>query len=226
MSTKITYAITVCNELEVETLIEQLIETIDFNSGEYQLLLQFDSDKVTDSILAILGEYAIEFDYCKVVGMPLNGNFADFKNNLIENATGEYIFQIDADESLGDVLLDPNKLYSVLRANPTVDLFYVPRINIVVGITQDYITLQGWKSKYKGFKCEDALNEKSINFPDYQGRIFRRTDKIRWQGKVHEQVIGASAMSLFPDMEDFALEHIKTFERQINQNNLYSELTN
>lgn len=226
MSTKITYAITVCNESEVETLIEQLVETIDFRSGEYQLLLQFDSDKVTDSIMAILGEYVIEFDYCKVVGMPLNDNFAEYKNNLIKNASGEYIFQIDADETLGSILLDPDKLYAILQANPTVDLFYVPRINIVVGITQDYIQSQGWKSKYNGFKCEDALGEKSINFPDYQGRIFKRTDKIRWHGNVHEQIVGASAMSVFPNMEDFALEHIKTFERQVTQNNLYSRLTN
>lgn len=226
MSIKITYAITVCNENEVEILINQLSNKVDFNSGEYELLIQFDSNNVTDSVLNLISKYPNELDHCRVIGFPLDGNFAIFKNNLIEYANGEYIFQIDADETLGATILNPDKLYSILQYNSNVDLFYIPRINIVVGITEDYIQTQGWKSKYNGFKCEDVLGEKSINFPDYQGRIFKRNTEIQWKGSVHEQISGARVISVFPSEEDFALEHIKTFERQITQNNLYLKLTN
>lgn len=224
MSIKITYAITVCNELEVEAVIEQLIETTDFNSGEYELLIQFDSDKVTDAVLNLITKYSSEFDYCKVIGFALNGDFAAFKNNLIENANGEYIFQIDADETLSDQLSDPRILYSILQTNPTVELFNVPRINIVAGITQEYITEMGWNSVYRGFIAEDALNEKTINFPDYQSRIFKRSSNIKWYGKIHERILGHKTETFLPATEDFSIEHVKSFERQVAQNTLYSEL--
>jgi len=154
----------------------------------------------------------------------LNGDFAAFKNNLIENASGEYIFQIDADELLPDGLLDPSKLYDILKSNPDIGLYKIPRINVVVGITPDYITEMGWKSAYHGFEVENSLRETVINYPDYQGRLFKRDPKIKWYGKIHEQILGHEYETIFPAIERYSIEHIKSSEKQVSQNTLYSSL--
>jgi len=63
-----------------------------------------------------------------------------------------------------------------------------------------------------------------INTPDYQSRIFRRDENIRWQRPVHEQIQGAKTYSHLPPMEELSLYHPKTIEKQEKQNQLYSEI--
>jgi len=62
-----------------------------------------------------------------------------------------------------------------------------------------------------------------INFPDYQGRIYK--GNLRWEGKVHEKIIGAKYYSLIPvDNDEYFIEHNKTITRQENQNNFYNTI--
>lgn len=204
---KITYAITVCDELE------ELVRLINFLQREInpedQILIQYDSDKVSEGVRGYLGVLSSLHPNYKVVGFPLNGNFAEFKNNLKRHADGQFIFQIDADELIDEYLV--HNLREFLDMNKGVDLYFVPRINTVEGITDEHIQKWGWRVDERGW----------INFPDYQTRIYRKTSEIEWEGKVHERIKGYNTFSVLPAEREYALYHPKGIERQERQNKLY-----
>lgn len=204
---KITYAITVCDELE------ELVRLINFLQREInpedQILIQYDSDKVSDGVMGYLGVLTSLHSNYKVVGYPLNGNFGEFKNNLKRHADGEFIVSIDADELIDEYLV--HNLREFLDMNKGVDLYFIPRINTVDGITEEHIKKWGWKVDEKGW----------INFPDYQTRIYRKTSEIEWEGKVHERIKGYNTFSVLPAEREYSLYHPKGIERQERQNKLY-----
>ena len=206
----VTYAITVCNELtEITTLIDFLKDKI---GEEDEILIQYDSDSATDAVknyLDIISQ--IHVSKIKVIGFPLNKDFATYKNELIKHCSGEYIFQIDADEIPNIDLL--SMLPSILESNPDVDVYLVPRINTVSGITEEHI--QKWRWDFKNDR---------INFPDYQWRIYKNIPTIKWINKVHERLDGFKTYTTLPAQDEFCLLHPKTIERQEKQNEFYNTL--
>ena len=207
----ITYAITVCNELEeITKLVDFLKDRI---KKDDEILIQYDETSVTDAIrsyLTILSQ--LHTDTIKVIGYPLNNDFASFKNNIKNNAKGIFIFQIDADEIPSEYLVE--NLSEFIEFNKDVDLFFVPRINTVEGLTQKHIKKWKWNVNDKGW----------VNFPDYQTRIYRRTSEIEWVGKVHERIIGYNTLSVLPAEEQYCLYHHKEIERQEKQNAYYDTI--
>jgi hypothetical protein len=206
----VTYAITVCNELvEITNLINFLHPRI---KSEDEILIQYDSDSVSSQVkdyLAIINQL---HNNIKVIPFALNKDFASYKNNLKNHASGIFIFQIDADEMPSEYLIE--NIHTFLEYNKDVDLFFVPRINTVNGLTEAHIQKWGWKVNEKGW----------VNFPDYQTRIYRRTSEIEWQGKVHERIIGYNTLSVLPQEEIYCLYHHKQIERQEKQNALYDTI--
>jgi glycosyltransferase involved in cell wall biosynthesis len=204
----ISYAITACNEhVELERLLDQLNEHI---RPEDEIVVQLDNT-ATDEVKKVAELYNVgaSYEYHRIT-FGLNGDFASFKNNLKEHCSKDYIFQIDADEYLSDQLI--LNLPEILELNPTVELYFVPRINTVEGLTQEHIQKWGWK-----------LDENNwVNYPDYQHRIYKNIPSIKWENKVHEIITGAKYISLL-DM-GFDLIHPKTIERQERQNNFYEKL--
>jgi hypothetical protein len=207
----VTYAITVCNELlEITNLINFLHPRI---KKEDEILIQYDSESVTDEVKKYLNIISqLHPNEIKVISFPLNKDFASYKNNLKNHANGIFIFQIDADEIPTEYLME--NIHSFLEYNKDVDLFFVPRINTVNGLTPEHIKKWGWKVDEKGW----------INFPDYQTRLYRRTSEIEWQGKVHERIVGYNTLSVLPQEEQFCLYHHKQIERQEKQNELYDTI--
>jgi glycosyltransferase involved in cell wall biosynthesis len=205
----ISYAITVCNEIKELTQLLNFLQV--YIRPEDEIVIQYDETSVTDDVL----EYVQLMDKMhpnhKVVGFPLNNDFATFKNNLKSNCSKDYIFQIDADEIPNEALVE--YLPEVLESNP-VDVVFVPRINTVTGLTESHIQKWGWKVNEKGW----------VNYPDYQLRIYKRTDDVVWMNKVHETITGYTTFSNFPMEEHWSLYHPKDIERQEKQNNYYSEL--
>ena len=98
--------------------------------------------------------------------------------------------------------------------NPEVDIFWVPRINKVEGLTQAHIDKWGWNVDPKG----------RVNFPDYQCRILRNIKEIKWENKVHEVLKGHKTESHLPANNEFCIHHPKTIERQEKQNEFYNTL--
>ncbi len=147
----------------------------------------------------------------KVIKHSLSGDFAQFKNNIKNHCTKNYIFFLDADETVSENLLE--YLPSILEENE-IDLIVVPRANTVKGITQEHIIKWGWR-------LESGL----INWPDFQGRIVKNKEAIKWQGKVHEKIVGFETITQLPiDNLDWCLHHDKDIITQEKQNQLYSTI--
>jgi hypothetical protein len=132
------------------------------------------------------------------------------KNNLKRHCTRDYIFQIDADEYLTEELLA--SLPEILELNPEVELYAVPRINTVKGLTSEHINKWGWYINENGW----------INYPDHQTRILKNKPEISWINKVHERLVGAKTTVPLP--EGYELIHPKTIEKQEKQNQFYEQL--
>ena len=205
---KISYAITVHNELE------ELTKLLDFLNNkireEDEIVIQYDEGGVTDEVLEFLKIKQKIHGYT-VVGFPLNKDFASYKNNLKENCKGDYIFQIDADEIPHEVMIA--YLPEVLETNP-VDIIFVPRVNTVNGLTQKHISKWKWNVNEKGW----------VNWPDYQTRIYKNTEDVTWMNKVHEKITGYDTFSNFPAEEHWALYHPKQINRQEEQNKFYETI--
>lgn len=61
-------------------------------------------------------------------------------------------------------------------------------------------------------------------FPDYQTRLYKNSENIKWEGKVHERIVGHKTQAPFPAEEEWALRHIKEINRQREQNKLYETI--
>ena len=211
MAINVTYAITVCNEHEeIMKLINFLHPRI---KKDDEILIQYDEHGVTSQVkdyLDIIQQ--LHSSNVKVIGFPLNNDFASYKNNLKNHAKGIFIFQIDADEIPSEYIVE--NLSDFLLANKEVDLFFIPRVNTVEGLKQEHIKKWGWQVNENGW----------VNFPDYQTRLYRRTSDIEWEGKVHERIKGYNTLSVLPADEDYCLYHHKQIERQEKQNAYYDTI--
>jgi hypothetical protein len=206
---KISYAITVCNELEE---VKRLINFLHSNKcKEDEICVLLDKPKCPPPLLDQLYRFS-SANWIKLKESSFQGHFADWKNELTRMCSGDYIFQIDADEIPHINLVQT--LPEILELNQDIDVFLVPRINTVEGITQNHIRQWRWVVNEKGW----------VNFPDYQWRIYKNSSNIEWRNKVHEVIGGHKSSTLLPAEEDYCLYHPKTIGRQEKQNNYYNTL--
>ena len=204
---KISYAITVCNELEeIKRLISFLHQ---HKRPEDEICVLLDKPKASQQLIDELYRYS-SANWILLKESTFQGHFADWKNQLMDMCSGDYIFQIDADEIPNAALIE--NLPAILENN--VDVILVPRVNTVQGITPQHIQVWGWKQNEKGW----------IQWPDHQWRIYKNIPEIKWINKVHEILDGYKTYSSLPEMEEYALYHPKTIEKQEKQNNFYSKL--
>ena len=205
---KISYAITVCNELEeISRLLNFLHQ---HKRPEDEICVLLDKPKASQELLNELYYWSSK-DIIILKESSFQGHFADWKNELNRICSGDYIFQIDADELPNEELL--NALPSIL-SNSNVDVILTPRINIVEDITPQHLRMWGWKQNEKGW----------VQFPDYQWRIFRNAPDIKWINKLHEILDGYKTYAHLPEFEEYSLYHYKHISRQESQNNFYSKL--
>jgi len=200
----ISYAITACNEhTELERLLNQLSTNI---SSEDEIIVQLDSENFTQEVERVVEKYS----KTTRIYFALSGDFATFKNNIKKHCTKEYIFFIDADEYLSEELIE--NLKEILEQNIHTQLFLIPRINTVEGLTPEHIQKWRWNVNDKGW----------VNFPDYQTRIVKNEPEINWENKVHERLVGFKLYASLPD--EYCLIHPKDIKRQERQNDFYSKL--
>ena len=205
---KISYAITVCNELEeIKTLVPFLLK---LKRPIDEIVVLYDEKNGNKEVLEFLLLYNKLPNVQTWRCFDWNNNFADWKNILNGYCTGDYIYQLDADEMVSEYMIQ--NIHTILEMNKDVDLIFVPRINTVDGITEEHIQKWGWIVNEKGY----------INFPDAQGRIYRKG--MSWYGKVHERIIGGQKFSSFPLDEEYCIQHHKTINKQEKQNKFYSSI--
>ena len=204
---KLSYAIPVCNEhVELERLLSFLRRTVE--EGD-EIVVQCDQGNTTIEVSRVLNSYA---DRIKVIRFPLNGHFSNFKNNLKDHCTGDWIFQIDADELPHENLIV--NLKPIIEANNGIDMLLVPRVNTVEGLTQEHIQKWGWRVDENGW----------VNYPDSQYRIWKNTSEIKYKNKVHEVLEGYLNFASLPEHETYSLYHPKDITRQELQNKFYEVL--
>lgn len=205
---KISYAITVCNEfIEIQKLISQLTK---YKRHQDEIVVLYDSKNGDIEVEKYLRTHSVNGEFSWHKG-EFENQFADWKNKLNSLCSGDFIFNIDADEIPHQFLLE--NLPYVLE-NSDVDLLYVSRINTVEGLTQQHTQKWGWNVDENGW----------VNFPDHQARIYKNSPEIKWEGRVHETIKGFKTYSPLPKIEEWCLYHPKTIERQEKQNNYYDTL--
>ena len=206
---KISYGITVHNEAdELNKLLKVLVSNTD-EEDEIVICDDF-SNQETREVIDHWDLHSPDSKVIKHYTRKLDGNFADQKNSVIENSTGDYIFHIDADEYPNKILLQ--QLKQILEIND-VDLVWVPRVNTIEGMEQQHIQKWGWRVSEKNW----------VNYPDYQARVFRNHKDIRWTRPLHEYITGCKTYSHLPPHEELSLYHPKTIEKQEEQNMFYNQ---
>jgi glycosyltransferase involved in cell wall biosynthesis len=204
----ISYCITTHNEGQayIRPLLDRLLKHL---QPEDEIVI-VDDFSTEESTVAILEEYR---DRVSLYFNLLDNDFASHKNFAKSKCTKDYIFFIDADENVHENLLITIK--EILYNNPTIEMFMVPRINIVQGLTEQHVQRWNWNVNEKGF----------VNYPDPQTRIVVNKEEIKWENKVHERLVGHSTHTLLPfETEDYCLLHIKDIKRQESQNDFYEKL--
>ena len=203
----ISYSILTHNETDsLINLIEFLVKYKD-EDDEIVILDDYSDDEKTKQIL----DYYVSANDIVFEQRNLLGDFATQKNYLKSMCSGDYSFNLDADEIVTHWFM--KDIHEILDGNE-VDLIFIPRINTVEGLTKEHILQWGWVVNEKGW----------VNYPDWQGSIFKNRPNIRWEKPVHEQIIGFQTYAHLPMEQKYSIVHPKDIDRQIKQNNKYKEI--
>lgn len=207
---KISYAITVCNELEeIKSLLTFIYSR---KREEDEICVLLDKPKASHVLIDELYKWS-SADKIKLKESSFNNHFADWKNELNNMCSGDFIFQLDADELPTEELIETLP-YLI---DQEVDIILIPRENTVKGITDEHIQKWNWKLDDFG----------RINWPDYQWRFYRNDSSIKWVNKVHERLEGYKLFGFLPDdlkAGPLYIKHPKTIKKQESQNNYYDTL--
>ena len=205
---KISYSILTHNETDsLLNLIHFLMEYKDEEDEIVILDYYSDNEKTKEILDTMCSIYEIKFEQ-----RHLLKDYAGQKNHLSRMCKGKYIFNLDADELPNKWLM--KNIKEILEANPTIDLYWVPRVSTVDGLTQEHIDKWRWQVNEKGW----------VNWPDYQGRIWRNRPNIRWKNPVHEVLEGYKEHTYLPMEEEFCFYHHKEIKRQEKQNKFYGTI--
>ena len=199
---KLSYAITVCNESrDLFSLVSFLLKVKD-EEDEINILL--DTLHASKAVRDVLTHFSKDIVLNE---REFNGNFAEHRNFHLTKCSGDYIFIIDPDEMPKENLIINIKK---MIHDSGAELIMVPRINIHPSYTEE------WLKNYKF-----SINELEwINWPDYQGRILKNDENIKWSRGLHEVVSGTDKIVQLQADPKISLWHIKSIEKQDNRWNL------
>jgi len=216
---KISYLVSCHNESRtLYNLLIRLFQVYDplkTDCDEIVILDDYSDDPGTQEVLKVASASG-----ASLFKHALNANYGEHKNYGTLQCKGDYIFQIDGDELPSENIIGDN-LKAIIEANPEVELIYVPRINDYRGVKEEHARTWGWRLTPSP-SCE---NRPIVNWPDYQGRIYKREpERIRWDRKLHEKIEGHKEYSFLPAEEEYALYHDKTIEKQLETNLRYNKV--
>ena len=100
---KLSYAIPVCNEfVEIQRLITFLLEN---KRDEDEIVVLFDSNNGDKEVETYLRKMNVSKTLFRWASFHFKGDFAAMKNRLNSLCSGDYIFQIDADEMPNEYMM-------------------------------------------------------------------------------------------------------------------------
>ena len=204
---KISYSILTHNETDsLEKLLRFLVK---WKQPQDEIVIlddHSDNEKTKQILDFYVSTHDIVFEQRNLLG-----DYSGQKNYLKSMCSGDYSFNLDADEMISRWLM--KNIHSILEDNE-IDLIYLTRINTVDGLTEQHIRQWGWKVNQDGW----------VNFPDWQGRVFKNRPNIKWEKPVHEMITGFQTYSHLPTEKPFCMLHHKTIDKQEKQNKKYKEI--
>ncbi len=119
----------------------------------------------------------------RVVEIPWEDDFASARNKAIDQASGDWVLVLDADEAIA-----PQDLETLRRALQRSDVagYRMPSRNYT-----DQVHGSGFtpcSGEYPAHETDPAGAKIPGWYPTYKVRLFRRTPEIRFRGRVHEMV--------------------------------------
>jgi hypothetical protein len=166
--------------------------------AEDNVIVVVDSLHTTDKVARVIDHFK---DLITVYERPFD-TFIKNAQFHIEKATGDYVFSIDADEMPQEALI---RNFKKVLTDTGADVVWIPRINIHPGGTQEFF------QEYKFHVNENSW----INWPDYQGRLFKKNNKITWgYDEIHPKLVGSEKSVQLQANPQIALWHIKSIEKQ------------
>jgi hypothetical protein len=232
---KISYGLTVCNEHEeLKNLIEYLIKRID---GEDEIVVVYDQNRVTPEVLKVIEDYKEEANT-----HPFNfqQNFLENKNYKNSKCTGDYIFQIDADEILTSSLIAEIK-NKLPQLDKNVNGIYIKRHLVF----QDTLIKYGRLSpvrllrlfRFQKGKCDNRwvdekikVEGKTVQFKEYI--IDQNLKSLSEWIRKHDRYSSAEALNyllikynpLFNNIEQSQLNFETLSVVSLKSRNLYAKL--
>ena len=193
---KLTYSIQVCNESrELYSLLNFLIKVKD---AEDNIHVVVDSLHKTEKVQKVLDFFN---NSVSIYERPFD-NFYENSQFHADTATGDYVFGLDADE-IPQITLIRN-IKQIIEQSNGGDVFWIPRINLHPGMDEKFIKDYGFNVNEVGW----------INWPDYQGRIYKKCNYIRYSNELHTKLQGAKKPCMLEPKPEIAMWHIKSIEKQ------------
>jgi hypothetical protein len=195
---KLTYTIQVCNESRELFSLVNFLQKVKDNEDEINVVV--DTNNVTEKVEDVLAFFS---DGIRVFRRP----FDDFCKNPTYHksvATGDYIFHIDADEMPQEDLI--RKLKEIIETSGA-EVLYVPRMNIHPGATKAFLEEMKFNVNEAGW----------VNWPDYQGRVYKNADYISWSDELHSKLTGTTKVAAIQADPKLGMWHIKSLEKQASR---------
>jgi len=207
----ISYLVTCKNEgYQLQELLEVLYK---YNTDNECIILDDYTDDI-DTLNVLNNIKRDKSGFFNIYQHQLNNNYSAHKNFGKDLCIGKWIFQIDADELPSETLME--NLKEIILLNENVDLFWLPRINDFIGVTEKHAETWGWR-------LSDYEDRKIVNWPDPQGRLLANLPHLKWERRLHEKVEGARIVSKLPHEFEYAIFHNKTIEKQVKTNLEYNK---
>ena len=150
---KVSFAITVCNELEeIKRLVPFILK---HKRVQDEIVILFDQKNGDQNVIDFLLPYNKLPNVQTWRGLGFNNNFAEWKNKLNDYCVGDYILQLDADEMISEYMI--KNVSEIVSLNPEVELFFLPRINTVEGITEEHIKTWGWSTSKSDYHIKEKI---------------------------------------------------------------------
>lgn len=211
----LSFAILVHNEIKQ---IEYLLNILYTNKSQDDEIVILQDGKASEPIKNKIKSICDKYNVDVYISREFAGSFAKQKNKLNSLCSKDWIVNLDADEYIDAGFI--SKLKDLINSNPDIDSIKLPRINIIEGVSSEFLQVQKNMPGYGWF-----INEHNhINFPDYQERVYRNNGTIEWVGDVHEVISGAKIQSAIPpdyQYNEFFIRHPKRMSRQFLQNYKY-----
>lgn len=244
----ITFSILFKNEFdELNNLLGILKRNVSF---PYEVNVCLDGEGVTDDFSAICKKYGANKFFRKLTTFSEQRNYLNEKASyphIFSLDPDEYLSQ-ELISILPDILKDnsncdlfwfprinvinsiPNEIYNRLPV-PSGSKFEDFREHV----SRDLLPKDSLKYKWLKdnnfiiFERFDGLGNEYIeyysyvlNYPDYQGRLYKNSKNIKWINPVHEVISGIETQTYIPLFPEYSIVHIKSWNKQVKQNQFYA----